>query len=406
MPADRADYQTFHVNFFHGSHGELLSCANPRLTAPSTFQASADVANPRMAPGVGGFNIDSPVPRVVHRDPTRLPPSWTSIEKTLEHLTGKPVSNASPAKSPLSLHVNSGLTAPSTSQATTDVSTPPMAPGVRGFNIDPPLPRAKSKLADADSSRERPTDTSIAKAFDDDPIGFGSPMRCRLAQARTDGFGTSAVLSDVAVQDMRRQYLSWLEPRLVPQPPIRARRKAIILSTGDSSVVFNLLGITAVTIMLLAFADEARKPEGGISKVMPPLHEVPHSERSSHVARLVVEDQKGFTNEPLPLGISIKNASDGETVTVAGLADGTELSLGNSKGRAGWLLSTRDLDKTFVGARDGFAGVMEANVSLHSASGQLLDSQVIRFEWTDRRYNVSTPAPVTTSHRPPELKSN
>jgi hypothetical protein len=99
----------------------------------------------------------------------------------------------------------------------------------------------------------------------------------------------------------------------------------------------------------------------------------------------VVESQKGFTNEPLPLGVSVKNPSGEEYVTVIGLADGTQLSLGTPIGRAGWVVSGRDLDKTFIGPRHQFVGVMDATVTLHSVKGQLLDSQVVRFEWTERR---------------------
>ena len=49
-------------------------------------------------------------------------------------------------------------------------------------------------------------------------------------------------------------------------------------------------------------------------------------------AHLAIENQKGLTSEPLPLGISIADSSGGETVTVAGLAEGTELSLGTALG--------------------------------------------------------------------------
>ena len=61
-----------------------------------------------------------------------------------------------------------------------------------------------------------------------------------------------------------------------------------------------------------------------------PLYEISSAETSAHQARLVVENQKGFANEPLPLGISVKDASGVETVTVAGLANDAELSLGTS----------------------------------------------------------------------------
>jgi hypothetical protein len=394
MPADRVDSQDFRVNFFDASRGEPLSSrANPGLTPPSRVQGTTDVRAPPMAPSVGGFNIAPPVPRVVDAAPPRVPPSWTSIEKTLEYLTGTPVSNALPATDLLSSHVNPGPISPSTFQATPDVRTPPMAPGVGGFNIEPPVARLKPKLADADPSRERPTGISIAKTFDD-PMGFGSPIGChRFAQGRTDGadksmlaqFGMVAAANDVAVQDRRRQHRSSLETNPVPKPPIRAERKAVVVSTGRSSLVFTLLGIAAiVTVMLLAFANEARNPVGAISEVMPSLRPVFNS-AASLAARLVIESQKGFTNEPLPLGVSVKNPSGEEYVTVTGLADGTQLSLGTPIGRAGWVVSARDLDNTFIGPRHQFVGVMDATVTLHSIKGQLLDSQVVRFEWTEKR---------------------
>ena len=41
-------------------------------------------------------------------------------------------------------------------------------------------------------------------------------------------------------------------------------------------------------------------------------------------ARLIVQSQKGLQNEPLPSGLSLIDASGAETVTMAGLARGTE----------------------------------------------------------------------------------
>ena len=58
-------------------------------------------------------------------------------------------------------------------------------------------------------------------------------------------------------------------------------------------------------------------------------------------ALVVTASQKSYVNEPLPLGIWLNNASGKETVTIAGLAEGTELSLGTSRGLAGWVLIGR-----------------------------------------------------------------
>jgi hypothetical protein len=107
-------------------------------------------------------------------------------------------------------------------------------------------------------------------------------------------------------------------------------------------------------------------------------------------ARLAGINQKGFADEPLPIGISVKNGRGGETVVMTGLAEGTELSLGSSQGASGWLLSTSDLDRTFVAPPKKFIGAMQVSVTLLSATGQVLDGQVIRLEWIEGQSTAST----------------
>jgi hypothetical protein len=99
-------------------------------------------------------------------------------------------------------------------------------------------------------------------------------------------------------------------------------------------------------------------------------YKVSSAETSAHRPRLVVENQKGFANEPLPLGISVKDGLGVETLTVAGLAEGIELSLGTPQRSTGWLVLARDLDKTFIGTPQDFVGVMDATVTLHSPPGE------------------------------------
>ena len=213
---------------------------------------------------------------------------------------------------------------------------PSMAPGVGGFNIDPPAPRA------------------------------------------------SLLKSDVAIAYAPHRALP--KPTFVPQPPIQAYRTAIVVESGGSSLVLNLFAITAIVgVIALGFADETRKQVNRILELVRPLYEISNAETSAHRARLVVENQKGFANEPLPLGISVKDASGAETVTVAGLANDAELSLGTSLGAAGWRVPAHDLDKTFVGARGDFVGIMDATVILHSSGGELLDRQAVRYEWIHKK---------------------
>src|SRR6266436_5639592 len=118
-------------------------------------------------------------------------------------------------------------------------------------------------------------------------------------------------------------------------------------------------------------------------------------------AHLAIENQKGLTSEPLPLGISVADGSGGETVTVSGLTEGTELSLGTELGSSSWLVPVADLDKTFVGAPVSFVGVMTAKITLNSATGTRLDTRNIRFEWSKPEFYSAAPAEQTEPTRGP-----
>jgi hypothetical protein len=189
---------------------------------------------------------------------------------------------------------------------------------------------------------------------------------------------------EVAIAHTRPQALP--NPNLVPQAPIRAQRMALIVESGDSSFIPRLLAVLAIAgVTLLMFREETRKQLNDILEAAMSSYKVSSAETSAHQPRLVVENQKGFANEPLPLGISVKDGSSVETLTVAGLAEGIELSLGTPQGSTGWLVSARDLDKTFIGTRQDFVGVMDATVTLRSPLGERLDRQVIRFEWVQKK---------------------
>jgi hypothetical protein len=240
---------------------------------------------------------------------------------------------AGPQSSPLvpELPANTLPTAP----AVADVAMPRMAPGVGGFNIDPPAPRA-------------------------DPVE-----------------------REVAIKSMQGRLL--LKPELDRQP-LEPRRN-VVAGIDDASLVFNLLMavIAIVGLVLLGFHDQAGEQVPTPPSAVMPLNQALSGVAAwAHPALVVTQSQKGFANEPLPLGVFLKDGSGGETVAIAGLAKGSDLSLGTSQGAAGWLLSARDLDKAFVGPPKNFVGVIDAKVELSSASGQLLESQVIRLEWIEK----------------------
>jgi hypothetical protein len=210
----------------------------------------------------------------------------------------------------------------------------------------------------------------------------------------------------------------FLKPELNRPWSIQVRR-----TVDDLSFVLNLFAIVAIIgLPLLALRDNAGPQLREQPRDMRPVRDgLSVARTSSHPTLVITASQKGYVNEPLPLGIWVNDASGKETVTIAGLAAGAEVSLGISRGLTGWLLSAGDLnnlDRTFVGPPRGFVGVMNATVKLSSAGGQLLESQVIQFEWiakteADLRPVVepakppavvpSLPAPVVPSLNPDQI---
>jgi hypothetical protein len=179
---------------------------------------------------------------------------------------------------------------------------------------------------------------------------------------------------------------------------------------GRSSYILSLLTILAlVGFNFLAFHGE---PDHLASAALGTIQlPTPQSHSPAPETRLVVVSQKAFTNEPLPTGISLMDASGEETVTLLGLADGFELSLGTSRGPGAWLLSARELDQAFVGPTKDFVGNLDITVQLRSGAGQLLDSKTIQFEWVAKDDNQEQklqaesrePAPLVQPRDPVDL---
>ena len=134
---------------------------------------------------------------------------------------------------------------------------PSMAPGVGGFNIDLPAPRAS--LAEKQSRHRVRATPCVAKAD--------------LCPAATD-------------------------PSLPDGNSCRERRIVLCAQSigNHRHRRRHCVGVS----------DEARKQVEPHPRISDAVVQIFNSETSAHQARLVVENQKGFANEPLPLGISSK----------------------------------------------------------------------------------------------------
>ena len=227
--------------------------------------------------------------------------------------------------------------------------SPPMAPGVGGFNIELPLPQLR-------------------------------PFE-----------------GDVAVQALRHRLA--LEPDVVPEPPQPQPRASALPWIRRLSLLVVVAAVATYCITLLLMPHESRQPLSPSASLAPPeTASLPAV--APEPARLIVENQRAFANEPLPLGVSLNESSGSETVTLVGLATGTRLTAGMPLGPTGWQVSARDVEKVYAYAPKDFVGVMDAAIDLRSARDRLVDSRMVRLEWMPRKEARLTPRPEPAKPAP------
>jgi hypothetical protein len=179
----------------------------------------------------------------------------------------------------------------------------------------------------------------------------------------------------------------------VPRPPSQTPLGRLLVGI--------LVAIVAVGVTLITFPNAVRKWSADISGLMTPLFEGSSRARTpAKLPRLVVKAQRGFVNEPLPLGVSLTDESGGDTVILAGLPIGTSLSVGTPLGLTSWQMSARAVDNALVYAPKDFVGFMVAAIDLRSPGDWLIDSQTVRLEWMRKNEEHLAPQPDLAKQSP------
>jgi hypothetical protein len=253
-------------------------------------------------------------------------------------------------------------------------------------------PQAETVRADAAPAKSGATSAEVEPATGPTDIAAIARLEALLNEPRmATGLGGPNIeaplprlrpfAGDVAIKNLRRR-LS-LDPDLALRPPVETTRAAAAPWIGRFAAVLALAAIAAFAITLATVPSDVRI--NGIATVVTPLLE--ESPRASfQPVRLVVESQKGFTNEPLPLGVALNEGTGSEMLILVGLATGTRLTAGTPFGLTGWQLLARDLGKAYAYAPRDFVGVMDAAVDLRSPRDRLMDSQIVRLEWVQKEW--------------------
>src|SRR5262245_12799616 len=112
-----------------------------------------------------------------------------------------------------------------------------------------------------------------------------------------------AVWPYAAVQALEHSYAPGIR-----KPPVQTGQTAIVARFGHLWLVLISAAIVAIGVTLMMFLNEVRQRSTDISETVMPLFEGPSWARMPAKApRLSVKNQKGFVNEPLPLGLSLND---------------------------------------------------------------------------------------------------
>ena len=290
--------------------------------------------------------------------------------------------------------VREGATNPPASSPPRDIAqAPPMAPGIAGPNIVPP------PMAPGIGRRNR------AEQPQAPGIGRRNIAAPALAPGGLDNDAPplpSRFEGDVAIEALRRRLA--LDPQPVPEPPIRLRQSNRTAWIGRLFAMCALaasgaFGLTWIMSRQAPVATDGNREFAESARPAPPVK----TARGAPLApvRLLVESQRGGVNEPLSLGVSLDGKVAGETLLVAGFAEGTRLSVGAPLGRTGWHLSALDLGNAMAYAPPDFVGAMDARVDLR-AHDRVLDSQVLRLEWLPKQPDAQMAAVPPAEAAPPQ----
>jgi hypothetical protein len=116
--------------------------------------------------------------------------------------------------------------------------------------------------------------------------------------------------------------------------------------------------------------------------------------------RLLLRDDRGDTNEILPVGIEIDGNRAGVGIVLSGLAPDSRLSAGSPIGIGRWRLDADQLEGLQIRAPRDYVGPMNLMVDLRLPGDRLADSKELRLEWAARP-QIQPAAVVAPAAAPP-----
>lgn len=185
-----------------------------------------------------------------------------------------------------------------------------------------------------------------------------------------------------------------LDPQVMPPPPADGRRGLLGPALTRSALMVGLAALVAFGIaMLPSLQHDGRPAKRDGSDAAAPRERLTSEQAIDRrpPARLVVEDERAFANDPILLDVSVAPATGYGSLSLSGLARGTRLSAGTPLSEAAWELPLREVGGVYVYAPQNFVGVMDAMIDLLSPSRAIVDRRPMRLEWVAKSAALRPP---------------
>lgn len=194
-----------------------------------------------------------------------------------------------------------------------------------------------------------------------------------------------------------------LETEIVPPPPPPPRERGRPGQILRMSLVIAFAAIVAYGLTWLYPSRPGAPPPNAssdrVAEATPPQAETQAAPQMP--ARLIVEDEQVFANDPVALAINVEHATGSESLLLDGLAQGTTLSAGTSLSPSSWLLAPDKLAGLYLHAPKDFVGVMSTTVKLLDSGKRLLDSRAMQLKWVSRPQQQAPQAAVASAGKEP-----
>ena len=221
------------------------------------------------------------------------------------------------------------------------------------------------------------------------------PPRSRRPVAAGRGFS-----GDLAARELQRQVR--LDPVKVPEPVKVGNERSgarlalrICAAIGAAAIAAGAI----VTVPLVRSGANAEVLGSAIMALVVGGGKQDQMAVATPEPRLLLRDDRGDTNEILPVGIEIDGNRAGVGIVLSGLAPDSQLSAGSALGVSGWRLDADQLEGLQIRPPRDYVGAMNLMVDLRLSGDRLADSKGLRLEWVARPQ--IQPAAVVAPAAPP-----